>query len=90
MASKYSCQRSPGSSLAHVSVSNLLLHSRDIIVSLGHSIRRESRLTDGSVTQLRLANSNTGQQDLQKICGLALNFEKGAFDSASDRVRRAI
>lgn len=45
-----------------------------------------SRLTDHSVTQLRLTNANTVANDIQKMCGLALSFEKGAFENAADRV----
>lgn len=36
-----------------------------------------------SVSQLRLVN---GQHDLQKICTLALAFEKGSFDNSPDKV----
>ncbi|KFY37889.1 hypothetical protein V495_06889 [Pseudogymnoascus sp. VKM F-4514 (FW-929)] len=36
-------------------------------------------------TQLRAANPNNVQQDVQKMCTLALNSEKGAFDVASNR-----
>jgi hypothetical protein len=40
-----------------------------------------------SVSQLRLVNQ--GQHDLQKICGMALAFEKGSFDSSPDKVSQA-
>jgi hypothetical protein len=36
------------------------------------------------VSQLRLVNG--GHTEIQKICGMALQFEKSSFDSSPDKV----
>jgi hypothetical protein len=59
--------------LNHSSVISLIPSSASLI----HLAKR--------VSQLRLVN--TVQHDLQKICNMALQFEKGTFDNAPDKVR---